>query len=369
VDAKGVRLTFDLVARGLLDKAPFSAFGMVKEEEVLLTEATILEDAWEDDVAQLRSEIADCIARGGKAAAPAQAANTSTGAAADPGAGAASAPTTAPMTAPAAPTSTGGVPAASGGSSVSPSAQADSVGGAGAVLYSVKRAQVSVNHRLRDGGIPGWTKPLATDGRFGPKTGSALDAWAKSLGEPPVQADKGATSVTVGKALAQALDASHDDSVVACAAPHPIPEDDAAWMAIARGELGQKEVKGAEDNPRIRAYHAATTMGAMPDEVAWCSSFVNWCLKQAGITGSRSAAAASWVGWGADTEPRRGAIVVIHNPAAANSALSHTGNHVGFLVEDLGWGWKLLGGNQSDMVKESCFSKKKWTLKAVKWPS
>jgi uncharacterized protein (TIGR02594 family) len=237
------------------------------------------------------------------------------------------------------------------------------------VRYLVKRAQVSVNHRLRNGGIPGWTRPLSTDGHFGPKTRAALDAWSKSVGAPPVQADNGAAVVEVGIALAKALDDDHDSSVVACAKPHDIPEDDAPWMAIARGELGQKEIKGAADNPRIREYHAATTLGAQPDEVAWCSSFVNWCLKQAGTKGTRSAAAASWVDWGQDAPPRRGAIVVIYNAAAANSALSRSGNHVGFLVEDVGWGWKLLGGNQGNMVRESCFSKKKWTLKAIKWPS
>jgi uncharacterized protein (TIGR02594 family) len=296
----------------------------------------------------------------------AEAESASTGAAVATGSGASPA---APPT-PTVPMSVGGVSVPPVALPTPPSVPAaDAEGGASPVRYSVKRAQVSVNHRLRDGGIPGWTKPLATDGRFGPKTGAALDAWGKSLGEPPVQADKGARSVTVGKALAEALDEAHDSSVVACAAPHPIPEDDAPWMAIARGEVGQKEIKGAEDNPRIREYHAATTMGAKADEVAWCSSFVNWCLTQAEIRGTRSAAAASWVDWGVDTDPRRGAIVVIHNPAAKNSALSRSGNHVGFLVEDLGWGWKLLGGNQSDMVKESCFAKKKWTLKAVKWPS
>jgi hypothetical protein len=51
-----------------------------------------------------------------------------------------------------------------------------------------------------------------------------------------------------------------------------------------------------------------------------------------------------------------------------NSNLTRSGNHVGFLVEDLGWGWKVLGGNQGNMVRESCFSKKKWNLKAVRWP-
>ena len=372
VDDKGVLLTFGLVGRGLLDKAPFSSFGMVKEQEVLLTEATILEGAWEDDVAKLRSEIADSIARKGKAAPDPAGAGTPVGASSTPtgtAAGAGAAPEAPSGASPTVPTTVPGIPPVT--LPTLPSAPSGDPAGATSptVRYSVKRAQVSVNHRLRDGGIPGWTKPLSTDGRFGPKTGAALDAWGKSLGALPVQADKGAQVVELGRTLAQALDEAHDSSVVACAKPHEIPEDDAPWMAVARGELGQKEIRGAEDNPRIREYHAATTMGAKPDEVAWCSSFVNWCLAKAELHGTRSAAAASWVDWGVDTEPRRGAIVVVYNAAAKNSALSHTGNHVGFLVEDLGWGWKVLGGNQSDMVKESCFSKKKWTLKAIKWPS
>jgi uncharacterized protein (TIGR02594 family) len=133
----------------------------------------------------------------------------------------------------------------------------------------------------------------------------------------------------------------------------------------------------AAGDSRIREYHGATTMGEKSDEVAWCSSFVNWVIARAGQKGTRSAAAASWVDWGATTDPRRGAVVVIYNAKAANSALSRSGNHVGFLIEDVGWGWKLLGGNQGDMVKESCFSmvkescfsKKSWTLKAVRWPT
>lgn len=360
VDDKGVLLTFELVARGVLDKAPFDTLGMVKEKEELLTEATIFEGAWEDDVARLRSEIADAIYRGGKPVAAASSTTAGTSSAAPspaPGSATAAVPSSIPGApspgvpdTPSLPTSTATAPAST-------------------VRYAVKRAQVSVNHRLREGGIPGWQKPLSTDGRFGPKTGGALDAWGNSLGASPVRADKGAAWVVVDKALAQALDEAHDNSVVACAPPQPIPEDDAPWMAIARCELGQKEIKGAGDNPRIREYHAATTLGSQHDEVAWCSSFVNFCMMKAGIARTRSAAAASWVDWGVGTDPRRGAVVVIYNAAAKNSALSHSGNHVGFLVEDLGWGWKVLGGNQGDMVKESCFSKKKWALKAMKWPS
>jgi len=366
VDGKGVLLTFGIVARGLVDKDPFNAFGMVKESETLLTEATILEGAWEDEVVRLSTAVAASITRAAKSAAPP----------AEPAAAAPSEPDAAAPAEPAA-AAPAGEPAAAAPTEpdaaavpVEPAAVApdESAPPSETVRYSVKRAQAAVNHHLRDGGIPGWTKPLASDGYFGPKTGEALDAWGKTLGAPPVVADKGATAVEVGRKLAQAMDEAQTAAVVAFAPPHQIPEDDAPWMAVARREIGQKEIAGVEDNPRIREYHAATSMGEKSDEVAWCSSFVNWVLMKADIKRTHSAAAASWAGWGSETEPRRGAVVVIYNEAMKNSNLTRSGNHVGFLVEDLGWGWKVLGGNQSNMVRESCFSKKKWNLKAVRWP-
>jgi len=359
IDDKGILLTFELVGRGLLDKDPFTTFGMVKESHTLLTEGTILEGAREDDVVRLRTEVGASISRAGKSAPPS--AETAPTPSAEPEASPSPAATAPPLPAvPSLPTT--GVPA------LVPAETAPSAESSETVRYSVKRAQAAVNHQLRDGGIPGWTKPLAGDGHFGPKTGDALDAWGGTFGAPPVKADKGDTAVEVSRKLAEALDEAHDKAVVAFAPPHQIPEDDAPWMAIARGEIGQKEIAGAEDNPRIREYHAATTMGEQPDEVAWCSSFVNWVLMKANLKRTRSAAAASWANWGSETEPRRGAVVVVYNEAMKNSSLTRSGNHVGFLIEDLGWGWKVLGGNQSNMVRESCFSKKKWALKAVRWP-
>jgi len=60
---------------------------------------------------------------------------------------------------------------------------------------------------------------------------------------------------------------------------------------------------------------------------------------------------------------------VIYNAAAANSSLSRSGNHVGFLVEETSTHYALLGGNQSNSVKVTRFPKKKWRLKACRWPS
>lgn len=140
------------------------------------------------------------------------------------------------------------------------------------------------------------------------------------------------------------------------------------WMTIAANEKGQMEVPGSIHNPRILEYHAATSLQATNDETPWSSSFVNWCLKQAGINGTNSAAAASWVSWGQATSSQYGAIIVIYKPSAANFSLTTSGNHVGFLVEETATHYKILGGNQSDQVKETQFPKSSWQLKAMRCP-
>ena len=68
--------------------------------------------------------------------------------------------------------------------------------------------------------------------------------------------------------------------------------------AIAQEELligVTEDPQPGHDNPRIRLYHGTTSGGAMPDEVAWCSSFVNFCVEQAGLSGTDSKAARSWL--------------------------------------------------------------------------
>lgn len=142
----------------------------------------------------------------------------------------------------------------------------------------------------------------------------------------------------------------------------------ATWMDIARKEIGQKEVVGRKDNPRILAYHASTTLKATDDETPWCSSFVNWCLKQAGIKGTDSAAARSWVNWGTPSAPVPGAIIVICSSKVTDRSFSTSGAHVGFLIEETATHFKLLGGNQGNRVKESSFSKSGWTVLGCRWP-
>ncbi|KQW49672.1 MULTISPECIES: TIGR02594 family protein [unclassified Roseateles] len=117
-------------------------------------------------------------------------------------------------------------------------------------------------------------------------------------------------------------------------------------LAIARGELGTNEVRGGRDNARVVEYHQTTSLRARDDETAWCSSFVNWSMEQAGIRGTDSAAARSWLNWG-NAVPMNSANVrpgdVIVFPRGNNPAQGH----VAIVSEVLANGTvRVVGGNQ-----------------------
>jgi uncharacterized protein (TIGR02594 family) len=121
-----------------------------------------------------------------------------------------------------------------------------------------------------------------------------------------------------------------------------------SWLYIAEDEIGEKEVPGLNHNPRIIEYHRETTLSATTDEVPWCSSFVNWVMKRAGYTPTRSAAARSWATYGKETPPVQGCIVVLTR---------NGGGHVGFYVKSsANYVW-VLGGNQSNAVNISAYPK------------
>lgn len=122
------------------------------------------------------------------------------------------------------------------------------------------------------------------------------------------------------------------------------PSKEPPWMKIAWKEIGQKETPGLKaHNARILEYHATTTMKASNDEVAWCSSFVNWVMEQAGYKGTKSAQARDWAKWGKTCqEPLLGSICVIEYGGLKG--------HVGFVAGKNAKGILLLGGNQRNQV-------------------
>ena len=137
------------------------------------------------------------------------------------------------------------------------------------------------------------------------------------------------------------------------------------WLEIARGEIGVKEIAGELANPRILEYLRSTSLGAWGqgrDETAWCSAFVNWCVVQAGIEGTGSAMARSWLGWGVECAPEPGCIVVLKRGKPPSG-------HVGFLDE---WSGpdntiRLLGGNQQNAVNVTTYPTSR--VLGYRWPA
>lgn len=138
----------------------------------------------------------------------------------------------------------------------------------------------------------------------------------------------------------------------------PIP----LWMTVAYGEVGVAPYPIGRSNPRITAYHAGTNIEGYDDKVSWCSSFVNWSLAQAGIAGTASALARSWLEWGAALDaPVPGCITVLWR----DDPNSWKG-HVGFYLRDDEELVYLLGGNQLGEVREHCYPKE--TVLGYRWP-
>ncbi len=142
---------------------------------------------------------------------------------------------------------------------------------------------------------------------------------------------------------------------------------DTPWFDMAKRELGTSEQSGSiRNNPRILEYHASTTLPgnlARIDETAWCSSFVNWCISRVGLKGTNSARARSWEGWGRKlSDPVPGCITVFSRPSAGQQS-----GHVAFYVSETATHIKVLGGNQSNQVKESNYPKSR--LLSYRWPN
>ena len=125
------------------------------------------------------------------------------------------------------------------------------------------------------------------------------------------------------------------------------------WMPFALAELGQHEITGAGDAPRVLEYLRTTTLPAAlasQDETAWCSAFVNWCLEQAKCPRTHSAAARSWLTWGQALQvPRRGCIAVFSRDGGGPVVTTLSG-HVAFYMRTVGHAIEVLGGNQHDRV-------------------
>ncbi len=133
-----------------------------------------------------------------------------------------------------------------------------------------------------------------------------------------------------------------------------------SWLVRARRELGVRE--GLNDT-RIIQYHQCTGLKAKTSKTAWCASFVCWVLEQEGIRSTRSAAAASYKGYGTPCELQPGAIIVFpkNDPDAAGTG------HVGFVNNfPVGGRVEVVSGNQNNAVTLKMYDWRKAV--AVRWP-
>lgn len=138
------------------------------------------------------------------------------------------------------------------------------------------------------------------------------------------------------------------------------------WLDIAFSEIGEKEIAGPEDNPRIVEYHQSCSLKATDDETPWCSAFANWVfdqLKKEKITPTRSAAALSWLKWGKKLlHPAYGCVVIYDH----GGGRGHVGFCVGYKKVKNKFYLAVLGGNQSNQVKVSFFEG--GTAAGYRWP-
>jgi len=145
-----------------------------------------------------------------------------------------------------------------------------------------------------------------------------------------------------------------------------------AWLEVARRCIGITEKPGTANNPQIMrgpqiiaaAYPdmASYCANYTADSIAWCGLAVAFFVTSAGyrpVYGAddvhRFLYAAAWKDWGVKLSgPKQGAIIVLDH-------------HVALYERTEGSNVVLLGGNQSDQIKESKFAKS--AILAIRWPA
>ncbi len=119
---------------------------------------------------------------------------------------------------------------------------------------------------------------------------------------------------------------------------------------LARAEIGTVEWKNGS-NPKVLAYYKdAGHAWVKDDAVAWCAAFVGAMLKRAGLKGTGQLTARFDLDWGEAVD--------LENALPGDIVVFKRGNskwqgHVAFYVSHNASTVRVLGGNQSDQVKES----------------
>ncbi|MEK7179967.1 MAG: TIGR02594 family protein [Patescibacteria group bacterium] len=125
-------------------------------------------------------------------------------------------------------------------------------------------------------------------------------------------------------------------------------------ILIALNEFGTQGIQGVTNNPRVLQYFSDIGQKwVKDDETAWCAAFMNWCLLKAGVQGTNSLLARSFLNYGINTNyPVLGDIVVLWR---INRTSPY--GHVGIFIKETENMIYILGGNQANSVNVTGFPK------------
>jgi uncharacterized protein (TIGR02594 family) len=140
---------------------------------------------------------------------------------------------------------------------------------------------------------------------------------------------------------------------------NPKPEKFRNEMVLetALKEIGVKEYSGPASNPRVDKYFDAITATGdshYQDDTPWCAAFVGAILKWSMMGHSGKLNARSYLQWGVSSkrEPWPGDVCVLWRVSPRDWR-----GHVGFVVKVTNDHVYLVGGNQSNEVNVSRYSK------------
>lgn len=125
-------------------------------------------------------------------------------------------------------------------------------------------------------------------------------------------------------------------------------------LEIAGGYVGETEIHGAQDNPKIVAmFKKSGNAWVEDDETPWCAAFVGAVLKDVGIKGTMKLNARSYLDWGTPVDdPQPGDVVILWRGKKDGWQ-----GHVAFFVRFDRGSVVLLGGNQGDAVSIKTYAK------------
>jgi uncharacterized protein (TIGR02594 family) len=123
----------------------------------------------------------------------------------------------------------------------------------------------------------------------------------------------------------------------------------------ASGFFGLQEIPGEQHQPQILTFFRETGHKEIrTDEDAWCSAFMAYCAKKAGLSYSKKATAKSWLNVGKEVKNPQPGDLVIFWREDPNSWKGHVAIFLG--IDQLTNEVICLGGNQDDEVNVSSYS-------------